>query len=299
MRAVALEDELRDHFGLAVVELRSLSTPVNDVFVVRTSSDTFALKLYHRNRRLEQVRWEVELLRHLRERHAPVSAPVQGRHGAVEVLAVEGTSRPAVLYEWAPGDKPGPSPEVYALLGAAAARIHQGAGAFRSAHAREEYDAHLLIDDQLARMRPHLIEAGCWRTAVALGTRLAGFLAAADLDHGVCHMDLTLDNVHLSGDELTVFDFDSAGLCWRAVEPHGVLTFSRSCFDAWLAGYRTVRDFAAADEKAVSAFAVIGDLRLVAWKLGVAASSRGEPQLSAAELPAVVDRWLEEEQAGL
>jgi Ser/Thr protein kinase RdoA (MazF antagonist) len=31
-------------------------------------------------------------------------------------------------------------------------------------------------------------------------------------------MDLTLDNVHLA-EGLTVFDFDSAGTCWRAVEP--------------------------------------------------------------------------------
>src|SRR3954453_8668672 len=106
VRGVALEDDLRVNYGLAVVELRSLSTPVNDVFVVRTPSDNFALKLYHRNRRLEQVRWEVELLLHLRERHAPIAAPVEGRHGPVDVLDVEGASRPAVLYEWAPGDKP-------------------------------------------------------------------------------------------------------------------------------------------------------------------------------------------------
>ena len=219
-----------------------------------------------------------------------------GRHGPVEMLAVEGTPRPAVLYEWAPGEKPRPGPEVYALLGAAAARIHRAATDFRSLHRREEYDAHLLIDDQLTRMKRHLTEAGCWRAALGLGARLARFLAAADLDRGVCHMDLTLDNVHLSGEDLTVFDFDSAGMCWRAVEPHGVLEHSRSSFDAWLAGYRSVREFAAADEDAVSAFAVIADLRVVAWKLGVAASSRGEPLLSSADLPAVVDQWLEWDQ---
>jgi Ser/Thr protein kinase RdoA (MazF antagonist) len=196
------------------------------------------------------------------------------------------------LYEWAPGTKPAPSLDVYALLGSAAARIHRGASTFSSAHAREEYDAHALIADQLARMRTHLSEAGCWRRAVALGGRLARFLADADLDRGICHMDLTLDNVHLSGGELTVFDFDSAARCWRPIEPHGVLRHSRSSFEAWLSGYRSVREFTTADEEAVWAFAVIGDLRNVAWKLGVADSSRGEPLLSSADLPGVVDEWL-------
>ena len=143
-------------------------------------------------------------------------------------------------------------------------------------------------------MKRHLTEAGCWPAALGLGARLARFLADADLDRGVCHMDLTLDNVHLSGEDLTVFDFDSAGMCWRALEPHGVLKHSRSSFDAWLAGYRSVREFATADEDAVSAFTVLGDLRVVAWKLGVAASSRwGAAARRRADLPAVVDRWLE------
>ena len=39
-------------------------------------------------------------------------------------------------------------------------------------------------------------------------------------------MDLTLDNVHRNGDTLTVFDFDSSGKCWRAIEPHGVMRYS-------------------------------------------------------------------------
>jgi Ser/Thr protein kinase RdoA (MazF antagonist) len=294
---VALEDEVRANFGLADVELRSLSTLVNDVFVVETSTDSFALKLYHANRTREQVQWEAELLLHLRRGNAPVVAPIEGRHGPVEVLRVDGTSRLAVLYAWAPGEKPAPTRRVYALLGAAAARVHKAADTFSSDLTRDEYDARALIDDQLARMKGHLSEAGRWSQAVALGARLREFLASAALDRGVCHMDLTLDNVHLSGDDLTVFDFDSAGPCWRAIEPHGVLKLSASCFEEWLSGYRSVRAFTKADEHAVSAFTVIGDLRVVAWKLGVADSSRGHPLLSSADLPVIVDQWLEWEAA--
>jgi Ser/Thr protein kinase RdoA (MazF antagonist) len=46
-------------------------------------------------------------------------------------------------------------------------------------------------------MKPLLIQAGVWESAVALGERLRDRLADPALDRGVCHMDLTLDNVHL------------------------------------------------------------------------------------------------------
>src|SRR4051812_9836862 len=90
LRLVSLEDEVRAAFGIGDVELERLPTPVNDVVVVRTPNEVFALKLYHRKRTMEQVRWEAELVRHLRRLGAPVVAPVEGRRGAVEVLTVDG-----------------------------------------------------------------------------------------------------------------------------------------------------------------------------------------------------------------
>ena len=117
---------------------------------------------------------------------------------------------------------------------------------------------------------------------------------------GICHMGLTLDNVHVTeGGTLTVFDFDSAGPSWRAVEPYGVLRYSANAFGSWLFGYRGVRPFSPADEAAVAVFGIVGDLRAVAWQLGVAVSSRGTPLLEAAALPAVVDGWLDWEATHL
>jgi Ser/Thr protein kinase RdoA (MazF antagonist) len=299
LRIVALDDEVRLHFPVSIARMRRLSTPVNDVFVLETSTDRFALKLYHAKRTLEQVQWEVDLLLHLRQRHAPVVAPVPGRHGPVEVLTVGGASRVAVLYEWAPGAKPSPAPAVYGLLGAAAAHVHAAADSFSSSLPREEHDAHALIDEQLGRMKEHLCQAGRWKEAVALGTRLRDFLSNARLERGICHMDLTLDNVHVNGEHLTVFDFDSACRCWRAIEPYGVLKHSTPSFQAWLSGYRSVRPFTETQEQAVSAFAIIGELRATSWKLGVADSSRGHPVLSPADLPGIVDQWLRWEHTHL
>lgn len=93
------------------------------------------------------------------------------------------------------------------------------------------------------------------------------------------------------------FDFDSAGTCWRALEPHGVLKASKDYFQAWLKGYQAVRSFSEDDERAVSAFVIMGDLRVVAWNLGVARSSRGTPKVTGADLPRIVDDWLKWEES--
>lgn len=294
-----LEQQIGDRFGLSNVICEQLNTPANDVIAVTTPTGRFALKLYHAQRTAAAVQWELDLIVHLMQHGAPVAKPVRGKHGYVESLRVDGRDRVAALFEWAAGSKPTPARDTYILLGKAAAQIHQAADTFPSSLLRENYDAHTLIDEQLQRMNRHLREAQRWEQAVALGERLKQVIANPALDHGICHMDLTLDNVHRHGDSLTVFDFDSAGACWRAIEPHGVLRVSKEYFAAWLNGYRSVRPFSQDDEKAVAAFGIIGNLRVVAWKLGVAISSRGKPLLGIADLPGVVDAWLDWEHKNI
>lgn len=279
---IAAEIDLARHvarrYKLHDVGLRHLGTPVNDVFAVTSAEGEFALKLYHRNRTLTAVQWEIDLLIHLYRRGAPVVQPIHGRDGYLEHLTVDRQQYVAAFFTWAAGSKPTPGDETYGLLGEAAARIHRAADSFAPSAVRENYDAAVLVDEQLQRMNRLLMQAGRWQQAVTLGERLKRRLAEPTLDWGICHMDLTLDNVHLA-EGLTVFDFDSTGTCSRAVEPWGVLRSPAAYFQAWLAGYRAARSFGAADEAAVAAFGIVGDLRVVAWKLGVAESSRGAPLL--------------------
>jgi Ser/Thr protein kinase RdoA (MazF antagonist) len=293
---VALDEQLEEVFGLRDVSYEPVNTLVHDVFAVTTPAGRFALKLYApRARDAAGVQWELDLLNHLVRNGAPVAKPVPGRHGHLEILRTDNGPRVAVLFKWAPGAKPAPGHRTYFLLGEAAARIHAAADTFSSSLPRERYGSDVLIDEQLQRMKSHLVEAGRWRVAVDLGERVKEATADRALDWGICHMDLTLDNVHRDGDEITVFDLDSAGECWRSIEPHGVLRFSEDYFRSWLAGYRSVRPFSRLDEGAVSAFSVIGDLRVVAWRLGVARSSVGKPLLDASDLSRIVDGWLEME----
>lgn len=288
-----LESQIEAQYGITVSQCRDLGMPTNDVFAVTTPNGQFALKLYNiQSRTVKEVQWELDLIVHLVEHGAPVVQPIRGTHGYVEEFLVDGQTRAAALFAWAPGEKPKPGRDTYTLLGKAAAQIHAAADSFMPASSRDNYDATVLIDEQLQRMKSHLMEAKRWPQMVALGTRLKRLLANPALDRGICHMDLTLDNVFRNDDTLTVFDFDSAGTCWRAIEPYGVLKSSKDYFAAWLEGYRAIRPFSEADERAVAAFVIVGNLRVVAWDLGVARSSRGTPRLTTADMPSIVDAWL-------
>jgi Ser/Thr protein kinase RdoA (MazF antagonist) len=195
---VDLARQVASRYKLHDVGLRHLGTPVNDVFAVASAEGEFAVKLYHRNRTPEAVQWEIDLLIHLYRRGAPVVQPIRGRDGYLEHLAADGQQYVAVLITWATGSKPTPGYETYGLLGEAAARIHRAADSFAPSAVRETYDAAVLVDEQLVRMNRLLMQAGRWQQAVALGERLKRRLAEPTLDWGICHMDLTLDNVHLA-----------------------------------------------------------------------------------------------------
>jgi len=281
-------------------EFENLNTLVNDIFAVTTAKNKYALKLYHTPyRTADEVQWEIDLLIHLIHQDAPVSKPVSGKNGYINIFQINGQNRVGVLFEWASGEKPKPSITTYTILGKAAAQIHQAADTFTSEIKREQYNAHVLINEQLQRMKDPLIESNQWERVSQLSDRLRKYIDHHDLDKGVCHMDLTLDNIHLNDNVITVFDFDSAGKCWRAIEPYGVLMSSREYFGAWLDGYRSIRNFNKDNENSVSAFVIIGEIRNVVWKLGLANSSKGKPLMTSNDLPKVVNEWLSWEEQNI
>lgn len=293
-----LAEQVKEAYGLDNPICKNLNTLANDAFEVTSTTGRFALKIYHIAARVKtEIQWEIDLTLHLVTNGAPVVHPVAGKDGSyLQTFTIDGQSRVAVLFEWALGEKPQPDLSTYELLGQAAARIHTAAGTFTSRLPREKYDAHELIDDQLERMKIPLQRSGQWQRVFDLSERMRKIITNPQLDYGIIHNDLTLDNIHRHGDTLTVFDFDSAAPSWRAAEPWGVLKASKEYFEAWLKGYREVREFSVEDQKAVAAFVIVEDIRNVVWKLGLARSSRGEPLLMTEELPEVVDEWLEWEQ---
>jgi Ser/Thr protein kinase RdoA (MazF antagonist) len=163
---------------------------------------------------------------------------------------------------------------LYHCFGRATARLHRAADDFTSRHARVPLDLAYFIDAPLAALRPRLAHRPDDRDyliglAGRVRARLAA-LASAGLDWGVCHGDLSLDNVHLAPDgRLVFYDFDSGGPGWRASDPYGVFQYAvldrNNFWEAFLAGYREVRPFGAADMAAVPYFVVAQSL----WSMGL------------------------------
>lgn len=293
-----LERQLMDYYGLANPSFKILNTLANYAIEVTAQTGHFALKIYNpASRKAAEVQWEIDLTLHLIEHGAPVAKPVAGKNGDyLQSFVVDGKDLTAVLFEWAPGEKPKPELSTYVLIGKAAAIIHEAADTFTSELPREKFDVHELIDEQLERMKKPLQESGEWQRVYELAERMRSIISDPNLDYGIIHNDLTLDNVHLHGDTLIVFDFDSAAKSWRAAEPWGVLKAANERFAAWLKGYRQVREFSQVNEQAAAAFVIVEDMRNVVWKLGLATSSRGEPLLKTEDLSSVVDEWLKWEQ---
>jgi Ser/Thr protein kinase RdoA (MazF antagonist) len=92
----------------------------------------------------------------------------------------------------------------------------------------------------------------------------------AGLDWGVCHGDVSSDNLRISADGTgTIFDFDRAAKGWRAYDLAAVAWISCSrqepaIWEAFVEGYRSKRNLTRADISAVPVFHLLRRL----WSLG-------------------------------
>jgi Ser/Thr protein kinase RdoA (MazF antagonist) len=255
----------------------------------------YALKVYRPGvRSSDDVQWEVDLHRHLMSAGAPVARLLEGSAGYIETVDIDGDPRMAVLSEWARGSKPPPTEATYRLLGEAAGQIHAAVDDFVSARPGRVSTLDTEVEDQLVLLRPALEDIGRWDDAEGVGDVLRRFVTD-DLERGICHNDLTLDNIHIDGDRIVVFDFDSAGEHWRASEPQGLYHYSvltdGPWWTSWLAGYSRIRQMSEVDQRAVPYFVLVHQLENTAWKLGLTPTSVGA-QIRAADLHERIDQWL-------
>jgi Ser/Thr protein kinase RdoA (MazF antagonist) len=255
---------------------------VNDVYRVDTSSGaTYFLKVARRAwRTLDDIGWDVALQQHLRRHRVSVSEPIPQRDGdPVCVLDAPEGSRGAVLYAETAGIKPQPpiTPELYEVVGRGTARMHKVLDHFDAPTPRPGRTVQWLIDRSGAIVAASLDAGDKNRRFVEhFSQRLGADVEARvpALDWGVCHGDMTLDNITIDRDgTVWFFDFDLAAPAWRASEPSGIYTWAVEepsvlpLWNAYLVGYRMERPFGEHEEAAVPSFAAAYDLWDLAHEL--------------------------------
>jgi Ser/Thr protein kinase RdoA (MazF antagonist) len=227
-------------YGLDVTGCVLLRSLVNDVYRLDTTSGRRVLKLYRAG--YESAGWEVALAAQVGAGVAQ-GVPLKDGRPAGLLPAPEGP-RAFTLWEWVPGGKP-PKPrtdELYHRFGAATAAFHEASTGFPGPPMVE---VGALVDDVLARVPDAADRPLIARLATEAGRRVRG----AGLERGICHGDVTLDNIHVDGDRIIFFDLDRAADGWRAADLSPVAATPH--WPAFLAGYRTVRPFPATDEAAL------------------------------------------------
>lgn len=272
----ALTQEVARRYELGTITSFALHRSyVNDVYRIETSQGSiYFLKIARRSwRTSEDVTWQVGLQQQLLRHHVSVAAPVPQRNGdLVSMLDAPEGQRAAVLCESTPGSKARlpVSPELYTQVGAATARMHNALDHFDPPCPRPGRTVTWLIERSGSIVEASLDRDDANRDFIkTLSQRLAADVnhRATALDWGVCHGDLTLDNLTVERDgTVSFFDFDLAAPAWRASEPSGVYTWSledpiaRPLWKAFLAGYRSERSFSEGDEAAVLPLAAANDL---------------------------------------
>jgi len=242
----ALTTYLGDRYGLAVTGCTLLRSLVNDVYEVTTDDARYILKLYrYRGREPDEIRWETGLSAHLIANglSTPAVRPLPDGDPVGLLDAPEGP-RPFVLQEYVDGTKPPYEQTLYREFGVLVARFHEMADSYVSEFPRRTAD----VSHSLDELHPHLAfaEENLLR---ALGDAVRNNVAQYSPTRGICHGDVSLDNLLVSGNGLTLYDFDLAGVGYRAADFTGVAATPH--WRAFKAGYSTHRPITADDEAAI------------------------------------------------
>lgn len=282
----ALLSHIKDHYEFqAPLQLQYFLRGMNDTYILKTGSGPYLFRVYRADRRNEsEIAFELDLLNHLKANHVSVSIPIAKKDGTFinEFVVTEGVKY-GVMFSFAEGrEKPIHHVEDSYLFGESVAQMHTATGHFQSEHARDSLDLEFLMDRPLELIQLHMQHRPddyhfiCEKMS-ELKKRLATKIEAG-LDWGICHGDLhgNTNTAFTEDGALTHYDFDISGYGWRAYDiaefrlareihsGHDPEEVER-LWEAFLSGYRKVRDLSDNDVAAVALFVVLRQL----WLFGL------------------------------
>jgi Ser/Thr protein kinase RdoA (MazF antagonist) len=279
--------------------LTAFSVTENPAFRVEGDGrDPIVLRIYHPGGRPEaEIRSELAWMTALRAHGGvPVPEVVAAPDGA-RLLDLGEAEAPvyAVAFAAVPGRELSDDdlPATIARLGALTARLHVHARGWTppAGFARPRWDLRTTLGDA-----PHW---GPWERGVPDAAerrqlaRLAGVVARRLTRFGVgrerfglVHADLRMANLIHDGRDVTIIDFDDAGLSWYLYDLAGTLTFCEGRADvgdliaAWVGAYRGVAPLPADDAREIPTFLMLRRLLLSAY-IGLRAGTELAAELHA------------------
>ena len=206
-----------------------------DTYKVKTAQTDCFLKIYMYGRRTRlDVTEEVRLLNYLSRNHVAVAKPIARKNqNFVNQLRTSEGVRYAVLFEAAEGVEEGNDENRIKAYGEMVARFHQCSDRMRGAYRRKHLNMNLLVDNNLAAISPLMAHRPADFAIIKnIGDqgkrRISNLLTTSKPEYGICHGDLHGGDVLYEEDNLPVlFDFDSSGCGWRALDIGVFLTSSQ------------------------------------------------------------------------
>jgi Ser/Thr protein kinase RdoA (MazF antagonist) len=255
------------------VRCRFLRRSMSDTYRAESPGGSYILKVYmHGRHPRPAIEAEIDFMRDLIEHDVSVAAPIANADRAYvnDMNAPEGT-RYAVLFDAVTGEAPQETNLAHSrAFGRLAGRLHACADRLDKAYDRWQLDERYLIEGPLDQIRPHLQHRPAdLQYLYALGedwiAELHRRLPKTGPEYGMCHGDLHTGNARFDREgRLTLYDFDSCGYGWRAIDigvyhvTYDWLDLSEETrrtkarfWEAFLEGYATER-FLSSDELAIA-----------------------------------------------
>ena len=219
---------IRDEYSLpSFISCQFFRKGICDTYRVSASDAVFFLKVYRHGRRSRRdVAEEVRLLNHLADCGVAVAKPMAKRDGAFvsELAAPEGL-RCAVLFEAAVGAHGDDGdPNRIRAFGEAVAQMHAAADEMAEPCERTPLEMDHLLGENLEAIRPFMAHRPAdlsliERIAEDSARGVDDLLPRTKPEHGICHGDLHGGDVCYRDDGAPIlFDFDSSGIGWRALD---------------------------------------------------------------------------------
>jgi len=221
------------------VSCRFFRKGICDTYTVKAAQTDYFLKIYRHGRRTRlDITEEVRLINYLSKNNVSVAKPVARKDKSYvnQLSAPEGV-RYAVLFEAAKGVKEDNDENLVEAFGEMVGRFHQCSDRMSGSYRRKHLDMKHLVDDNLAAISSLMVyRPADFRVIENIGDqckkRITSLLTTSKPEYGVCHGDLHGGDVRYREDNTPIlFDFESSGCGWRALDIGVFLTTAADWMD--------------------------------------------------------------------